>query len=61
MLARQQRAELEADIARIIEQTEDEADLEVVVQGNEARIRTTGGGEIVLVREAGEWHVVDVR
>lgn len=60
VLSRQTRAEWEEEIRRVVESTADEADLEVEVQGNRARVRTTGGGSIVLVRESGEWRVVDV-
>ena len=44
----------------MLEATEDADDLEVEIQGNRARVRTTGGGTIELVRESGEWRVVDV-
>jgi hypothetical protein len=60
VLARQPRAEIEAEVARILEETEDELDLEVEVRGNRAKIRTTGGREILLVREAGEWRIVSI-
>jgi hypothetical protein len=57
VLSRQPRADIEAELARILEETEDELDLEVEVRGNRARVRTTGGREITLVREAGEWRI----
>lgn len=60
VLSRQTRAEWEEELRRVVEATEDTADLEVEVQGNHARVRTTGGGTIELVRESGEWRVVDV-
>lgn len=60
VLARQPRAELEAEIERVLEETADELDLEYEVRGNTARVRTTGGREIQLIREAGEWRIVDV-
>ncbi|MCA9607857.1 MAG: hypothetical protein KC619_19745 [Myxococcales bacterium] len=60
VMSRQTRAEWEAQIRRLVESTEDADDLEVEIQGNRARVRTTGGGSIELVRESGEWRVVDV-
>jgi len=60
VLARQTRAELEADIARLLGVTEDELDLDVDVQGDRATVRTTGGGRIELVREGTEWRVRDI-
>ncbi len=60
VLARQPRAELQAEIDRILSETEDERDLRIEVQGNRARVLTTSGREIVLVREAGEWKVLAV-
>jgi predicted nucleotidyltransferase len=44
----------------VVESTADVDDLEVEIQGNHARVRTTGGGSIELVRESGEWRVVDI-
>lgn len=60
VLSRQTRAEWEEEVRRVVESTEDGEDLEVEIQGNRARVRTTGGGSIELVRESGEWRVVDV-
>jgi hypothetical protein len=60
VLSRQPRAELEAEVARILEETGDELDLEVEIRGNRARVRTTGGREITMVREAGEWRIVAI-
>ncbi len=60
VMSRQTRAEWEEEIRRLVESTEDPDDLEVELQGNRARVRTTGGGSIELVRESGEWRVVDV-
>lgn len=61
VLARQTHAEWQDEIRRLLEATADPDDLEVELEGNRARVRTTGGGAIELVRESGEWHVVDVR
>lgn len=60
VLSRQTRAEWEEEVRRVVESTEDVDDLEVEVQGNHARVRTSGGGTIELVRESGEWRIVDV-
>lgn len=60
VLARQPRAELEAEIDRILEDTADERDLRIEVQGNQARVLTTSGREILLVREAGEWRILRI-
>jgi len=60
VLSRQTRAEWEEEVRRVVESTEDTEDLEVEIQGDHARVRTTGGGRIELVRESGEWRVVDV-
>lgn len=60
VLSRQTRAEWEEEVRRLVESTADLDDLEVEIQGNRARVRTTGGGSIELVRESGEWRVVDV-
>ncbi len=61
VLARQTRNELEAEVMRLLEDTADRLDLDVERRGNQARVRTTSGREIELVREAGEWRVVEVR
>jgi hypothetical protein len=60
VLAREPRAELESEIDRLLEETADERDLRVEVQGNQARVLTTNGREITLVREAGEWRVLSI-
>jgi hypothetical protein len=61
VLARQPRAELEADIEALLEDTADELDLAIEIRGDRARVRTTSGRELVLVREAGEWRVLELR
>lgn len=60
VLSRQTRAEWEEEVRRVVESTADPEDLEIEIQGDHARVRTTGGGLIELVRESGEWRVVDV-
>lgn len=59
-LSRQTRAEWEDEVRRLVESTEDEADLEVELQGDQARVHTTGGGVVELVRESGQWRIVDI-
>ena len=60
VLARDARAELEAEIERFLEGTADELDLDYEVRGNQASVRTTDGRTIRLLREAGEWRVLDI-
>lgn len=60
VLAREPRAELEAEIVQFLDDTEDELDLEYEVRGSVATVRTSSGREVHLIREAGEWRVVEV-
>lgn len=60
VLAHGPRADLEAEVARFLDDTEDELDWETEVHDNEAFVRTSAGRVIHLVREAGEWRVADV-
>ncbi len=60
VLSRQTRAEWEEEVRRLVDTMADPDDLEVEIQGNRAHVRTTGGGSIELVRESGEWRIVDV-
>jgi hypothetical protein len=60
VLARSTRGEVEAELARLLDATGDPSDLAIEVQGDHAEVRLTGGARIRLVRESGEWHVVDV-
>jgi hypothetical protein len=60
VLARQQRAEIEAEIQQFLEDTEDELDLDVEVRGDNAVVRTSGGRAVFMTREAGEWRVVEI-
>ena len=59
-LSRQTRAEWEAEVRRIVEGISDADDLAVEIEGNTAHVRTTGGSTIELVRESGQWRIVDV-
>ncbi|UJR82649.1 hypothetical protein [Sandaracinus amylolyticus] len=61
VLAQRTRAAWEAEVARVLEQTDDEDALRVTVDGERAFVRTPGGIEIELAREGEEWRVVDVR
>lgn len=60
VLAREPRAELEAEILQFLEDTEDDLDLEYEVRGSVATVRTSSGREVHLIREAGEWRVLEV-
>lgn len=60
VLSREARARLEGEIERFLAETADELDLDTQVEGSRARVRTTEGREILLVKEAGEWRVVAV-
>ena len=60
VLAREPRAGLEDERRRFLDETADPLDLEVDIQGNRARVRLTGGRVLLLVREAGEWRVLDL-
>ncbi|MBC7171937.1 MAG: hypothetical protein H5U40_05910, partial [Polyangiaceae bacterium] len=61
ILSRSTRAELEAEIDRILDETADELDLDIEESGDRATVRLGGGGLLVLVREAGEWRFEDIR
>lgn len=61
LLARERRATWTATLDRTLEATSDPLDLEVEIQGDEAVVHLTGGGEIHLRREADRWKIWDVR
>jgi hypothetical protein len=61
VLSRERRAAYRAAFDKTMEQTRDGLDLEVEVHDDDAVVHLTGGGEIHLKREAGGWHVWDVR
>lgn len=61
LLTREERTGWEAAFGRIIESTADPLDWETEIRGDEATVRTTGGGVIVLRRESGRWRVQDIR
>ncbi|MEM6957122.1 MAG: hypothetical protein AAF411_31095 [Myxococcota bacterium] len=61
VLARATRSELEADLQRMVQATEDLLDLQVDEEGDRARVRTTAGPTLVLRREASEWRIVDIQ
>jgi hypothetical protein len=60
ILSRDTRADLEAEMDRLLDATGDELDLEVETAGDRATIRLGDGRVLELAREAGEWRVVDV-
>lgn len=60
VLARDTRTGVETEVARVLEETADTLDIEVAASGDEAVVRLTGGRTLHLVREDGEWHVVDL-
>jgi hypothetical protein len=61
VLSRERRAAWLAAFEHSLEQTSDGMDLRVDVQGDEAVVHLSGGGQILLKREAGRWHVWDVQ
>lgn len=61
VLASVPRAELEDEARRWLEGTRDVDALEVSVAGDAATVRTPTGGTIDLIREAGEWRIVELR
>lgn len=61
VLARERRAAWLAAFEKSVDQTADPLDLRVEVHDDEAIVHLNGGGEIHLRREAGQWHVWDVR
>lgn len=61
VLSVERRAAWAAAFEQSMAATADPLDLSVEVRGDQAVVRTTGGGQILLKREAGQWHVWDVR
>ena len=61
VLARDRRAAWMAAFGKTMQQTSDPLDLQVEIRGDEATVHLTGGGEVLLKREAGRWQVWDVR
>jgi hypothetical protein len=61
VLSRERRAAWAAAFEKSIEATSDPLDLRVEVNGDDAIVHLTGGGEIHLKREAGRWQVWDLR
>jgi hypothetical protein len=61
VLARERRAAWLAAFDKSMQQTRDPLDLQVEVHGDEAVVHLTGGGQVLLKREAGRWQVWDVR
>lgn len=61
LMARAQRAELAAELERWIAATADPEALQISVEGERAHAVTPTGEEIDLVREAGEWRILELR
>jgi hypothetical protein len=61
LLARAPRSELELELAHWLDGTADPDALEISVSGEAATARTPTGEQIELVRESGEWRVVEIR
>lgn len=61
LLARTPRAEIESQLARWLDGTADPDALQIDVRGEQASVRTPTGEQLELVRESGEWHLVDLR
>jgi len=61
VLSRERRAAWLATFEDNVAHTADPLDLEVDLRGDEAVVHLRGGGEILLKREAGQWHVWDVK
>lgn len=59
--ARSSRGELDAELTRWIDGTADPDALDVRVHGEAATVETPTGEIIELVRESGEWRVVELR
>lgn len=60
VLSREARAQVEDEIARIVEGLEDEGSLTVEITGNRARIVYDENHFVDLQREDGEWVIVDM-
>jgi predicted LPLAT superfamily acyltransferase len=61
VLSRERRAAWVSAFEKTMEQTSDALDLRVEINQDDAIVHLTGGGEILLKREAGRWQVWDVR
>lgn len=61
VLSSERRAAWLAAFGETLERTEDALDLRVEIHGDTAIVYVTGGGEIHLRKEAGRWHVHDVK
>jgi hypothetical protein len=61
VLSSERRAAWLAAFGETLERTQDPLDLRVEIHGDTAIVYLTGGGEIHLRKEAGRWHVHDVR
>jgi hypothetical protein len=60
VLSRETRADLEAEIEDLMEETADPLGLEVTTSNGRAVVRTPSGRVLVLVEQAGEWRVAGI-
>jgi hypothetical protein len=60
LLGREARAQLEDEVARIVEGLANEEELTVEVTGNRARVRYDGHHVIELERQDGDWVIVNL-
>lgn len=60
ILARRSRSQIDDEVRRLVDALRDAENLEVVVDGDRARIEYEPGHVIELQREDGEWRVVDL-
>ena len=60
VLSREQRAEVFAAITALVSATDDAAELHAEIEGDHATVTLGGGLVVTLVRESGEWRIVDV-
>lgn len=61
LMSRAARAELDLEVGRWLTGTADPDALEITVTGESAIVTTPLGDHLELVRESGEWHVVELR
>jgi hypothetical protein len=57
VLTEERRVAWSAAFGDTLARTEDPLDLRIEVRGDHAIVQLTGGGELHLRREAGQWHV----
>lgn len=60
ILARRSRSQVDDEVRRLVDALHDAQNLEVVVDGDRARVEYEPGHVIELLREDGEWRIVDL-